>query len=377
MRVKAVSWLVAPLAATMVSSAISPAACALDDPFWKKLKNTGSRMEVFGDYSGAEASYKQAIEAAKKTGADNLVIAELTARLATALVTQGKLAAAEPYYQSILSEVPRFSQSGTRQEDLLACVDALGESYSEKAVGNRALICLGHQKQLLETAFPQGYHPRLASCLISMADVLSQLQRYDESKTLLRQALRLTQRDIPKKEQYQVRAELGLAMVLEKMGEHEKAAGLVEHAMAFAAQHRLGSGFDVPTAHALLAICYENAGRRKEARKLFAMTETQLKITLSQLESKRNKRERDHLTLTGETCFLGSLYFTFNRTDLAVTTCKRAMELIEANLGQNNSALIGPMSILAKIERQRHNPSAAQRFEHRINAIKSSYATKI
>lgn len=370
---KVVARVVATAAALAAISAVSltPQAFAVDDPQWRVLKNAGSKAEVFSDYKTAEDKYRKALQSAETSGASKLVTTELAVRLATALVTRGKFQEAEPYYQKSMAALPTFTQLGHRREDLLACLDALAETYYLKADGPDALFCLRHMRHILETAFP-GTHPHLQKCLTEMGEQNLRLSRYPQAKSLLVLAAKSGPKRRGEKEvKWQLNAEAVLAAAYLATGDAAGALRVSENSMTLS---RKSGVSPLPVICVQMSNCYLALGRMTEAQAMYKMNETAL---LSLLSSKSLPTKKRGSVLRNCLIPLIRLYFAHKQFDKAAPMCRKTIEQAEASYGKDNSILIEPLMMLSQIEAKSKHAREAAQLKARADAIRKLYLSRI
>ncbi|HEY9785714.1 MAG TPA: tetratricopeptide repeat protein [Candidatus Obscuribacterales bacterium] len=344
-------------------------AAGADDPGWVRLKNKGSQKEVFGDYIAAEEYYRQALKNAEMSNASSAQITELVLRLAIVLVTQKKVEEAEPLYQRALKAAPSLKGDTAKNEDVMACYDALAETYMDRIHGPRRPSYLRHAINIFDTAF-DGSHPRLVNCLFELGEIQSRFGQYEEARKNLRRAAHLCDPRTPKSNRkLWLRTVAMLASVYSGLGDHKKSLELYQMALGAALK---GSGREAGALGPLycqLAVAYYNNGKKEEGTHYARLAEALLMQMLKEEERKKRATAISSIQLQ-----LAYMDFNFGNYERAANYCRQAIALIESESGKTDSSLIGALEMLKEISKKQHKNQDAAMLEKRVKDIKKLYA---
>lgn len=341
-KVRARSVLLSVISFALISSAVlvvsnSECFAAGDREGWRHYKDEGSKHEVFGDFAGAERAYTKSLSLATPPNANAAQRAEVTARLANAMIWQQKYDAAEPFFNELIKVIPGLKQAGKPSEDFFSCVEALANAYFEGIQGVKRIGAIQHSIRLIDTAFGD-LHPALGKELVALSSTYAAVGMNQEALTFARRALSVSRRDQSDKGRSKyAKAVLLVGMCRKSVGDWQGAREDIENALSILERAHKRTTLTFASACAELSVIYYHLAKVELSKKYFKEAAAILVPKLAVLDG-LDKRK---LATTGpELLPFAEMYLAFKQYDKAEPVCKRAIVWTQAGGGAKDPNLI-------------------------------------
>jgi tetratricopeptide (TPR) repeat protein len=316
---------------------LSPAVIAAGDrEGWHHFKDEGSHNEVFKEFAKAEQSYSKALKLANASNSSAAERSELTARLATVMLWQGKFEQAEPHFNEVLKIIPRLKASGNRNEDFFSCVDALSNAYYERILGRNRIAGIQHSIRLIDTAFGDTY-PELNRELVNLSYTYLALGMNREALTFANRAHSIAKKDKSEKgqiHQWKVASLVGACR--KAVGDWNGARNAFVMAVYGSQKSPKGFSMTAASAKAQLAIIEFHFHKKEESKRLLKEAEIIYFDRLKGLEGKRRSIADAGLELLP----LAEAYIAFHEYQKAEPICRKAIQWTSQVFGPQDPNLI-------------------------------------
>lgn len=309
---------------------------------WKHFKDEGSRYEVFGDFAEAESAYARSLELAKLPRATLAERGEIIARLANAMLWQGKFERAEPHFIELIALIPKLKSEGKRNEDFFSCVDALSNTYFERVNGVNKISAIQHSIRIIDTAFGDT-HPELPRELMDLAYTYSALGMNKEALSFANRALSIARHQTSDKGQIHHWKALTLVGTCKKsIGDWSGAEKAFEQAVSLMSTSPKRFSLTAAAAKAQLSIVYFHMHKKEESKRLFREAEG---LFLTRLYALDRKGAREAGGAGPELLPFAQMYVAFGQYDKAEPICRRALMWTKMSYGDKDPFLINELRV--------------------------------
>ncbi len=319
-----------------------PAFAAGDREGWKHFKDEGSRYEVFRDFAGAERVYQKSLKLATRQTATPAERGEVMARLANSMIWQQKFDQAEPYFNELLTMIPRLRRQGARNEDFFSCIDSLSNAYFERILGFRRISGIQHSIRLIDTAFGEK-HPDLLKELVALSYTYAALGQNSEALAFANRAYALSKKDTSERGQILAWKTLTLVGVCRKSaGDWSGAQKALQEAVVKISKSPKGYSLSAASALAQLAIVDFHLHKKNDAKELFQFAE---RIYLPRIKELERKGKNSISTAGPDLLALAQMYVAFNQYEKAEPICKLSIEWTQLIFGPKDANLINELRV--------------------------------
>lgn len=351
----------------------APGIAAGDREGWHHFKDEGSHNEVFRDFAKAEQSYAKALQLANTSNASPAERGELMARLATAMLWQGKFDQAEPYFNELLKIIPGLKASGQRNEDFFSCVDALSNAYYERILGQKRIAGIQHSIRLIDTAFGDSY-PELTRELVNLSYTYLALGMNREALTFANRAHSIAKKDKSEKGQIHRWKVLTLVGACRKAtGDWNGARNAFVSAVDLAQKSPKGFSMTAASAKAQLAIIEFHFHNKEESMRLCKDAEYIYYDRLKWLETRRRSVTDAGLDLLP----LAEMYIAFHDYKKAEPVCRKAIQWTSEFFGPQDPNLIKQYRVHGFILGRLGRAKEAARQEAAASSLARLYNTSV
>jgi len=229
---------------------------------YSRYLNAGEQTELGRQYAEAEKDYRQAASEAQRFGPKSVEVKESGVRLATVLVLQNKLGAAEPAYQKAVEDL-KGADPGNPER--LVWMDDLADAYILQASTSEWEFCLKHALQLLKLATPD--QRKVAYTQQHLAQLLMHGKRFSEAIALLKEAVPSLEKKRGITSNDAINARMVLCEAFLEAGDFKNCEIFGKHALDAAGPPKDSVKFFIAATHRFLARAYLKDKKYTEAER--------------------------------------------------------------------------------------------------------------
>jgi tetratricopeptide (TPR) repeat protein len=336
--------------------ALSPAYA--QDAELNKLYGESRALEAQGDYRGAAAKLKRALDVAEKAfGPEHKTTAGLAAELGLMHFRLGEYAIAERLFLRALATREKLFP---REHPAIAVVlNRLGLVYTQQHRPAEAEAAYRRALSIFEAAF--GSEPRdvTVDTLNNLAVLYTNQGKYAQAAPLFERALAMSEKRVPPDNDATGRFLDNLGMVHAHTGDYAKAEAFLTRALSLKEK-------SLPAGHPSIAESLGGLAEVYRTKGEYANAEQLQRRGLAILEKTVGSGHPDYAIRLSS---LGRVYVEQGRFAEGEPLLRRALETSEAALGRDHPQVARMLSYLGTVYFERNQLDLAQAFYERALAI--------